>query len=598
MITARHLVPRSALVSRLARLALAVAAVTVLVACGPSGAVHPATPAETATATQAGGGQGHGQAAPENPPTAAPKVITPGYLHTSGSKIVDAAGKEVVLTGINWFGMETGTYAPHGIWSRNWESMLDQIADLGYNVIRLPYSNEILDPNSRPLEGVDYNANPDLRGLNGLEIMDKIVEGAGKRGIKIMLDRHRPTPTGQSKLWYVDQVSEKQWIADWVTLAKRYKDNDTVIAADLHNEPAGDSTWGTDDPKTDWRLAAERCGNAILSENPNWLIVVEGVEKYNNDWYWMGGSLQGAKSAPVRLDQPDKLVYSAHDYGPGVFNQGWFQDKSFPANLAAVWDEHWGYLVKQDIAPVIVGEFGGRSVGSDAEGVWQRTLVDYLKQNHISYTYWSLNPNSADTGGVLQDDWQTVNADKQAMLAGYQAPKLPIANPSAIDRTATAAARTNPLPAQQMKALFKTSKPEDKTNELALEVEIANQSAARIPIEDVTFSYWFAAPGVGPNDQTVSVDWASVDQKLMKIAVMPDVRDGQTYRIDVSFAKDAGMIQPGGNAEIKLRIKRSDQGTYAQSDSFSFKPQSNYGEDARIPLYFWGIKLWGEEPKG
>src|SRR5689334_22083136 len=37
-------------------------------------------------------------------------------LHAEGGRIVDAHGNEVVLTGVNWFGLETGTFAPHGLW--------------------------------------------------------------------------------------------------------------------------------------------------------------------------------------------------------------------------------------------------------------------------------------------------------------------------------------------------------------------------------------------------------------------------------------------------------------------------------------------------
>ena len=42
-----------------------------------------------------------------------------------------------------------------------------------------------------------------------------------------------------------------------------------VIGADLHNEPHSPACWGCGDPNTDWRLAAERAGNAILSVNSN-----------------------------------------------------------------------------------------------------------------------------------------------------------------------------------------------------------------------------------------------------------------------------------------------------------------------------------------
>src|SRR3990172_3718313 len=116
---------------------------------------------------------------------------TANFLHAEGGRIVNAQGKEVLLTGVNWFGMETGTFAPHGLWARSMDSMLDQIVELGFNTIRLPYSNEMFDPASKP-KGIDFGINPDLRGLTGLQIMDKVVEGARQRGLKIMLDQHRP----------------------------------------------------------------------------------------------------------------------------------------------------------------------------------------------------------------------------------------------------------------------------------------------------------------------------------------------------------------------------------------------------------------------
>lgn len=343
-------------------------------------------------------------------------------LHAEGGRLVDTAGNEAVLTGVNWFGLETDTFAPHGLWARNWAEMLDQMAGLGFNSMRLPYSNELFKPESHP-HGIDLGKNPDLNGLSGQQIMDKIVAGATDRGIMVVLDRHRPTASGQSKRWYTDHVDEATWIKDWTDLALRYHDNPLVIGADLHNEPCEQVTWGDGNKDTDWRLAAERAGKAILAVNPDWLIIVEGVDKYQDNWYWAGGNLMGARDNPVRLSDPTKLVYSAHDYGPGVYNQPWFTDATFPGNLQKLWNGRWAYLVKENIAPVLIGEFGGRSVGTDTEGVWQRTLVPYLKDNHVSYTYWCWNPNSRDTGGILADDWTTVNTDKMNLLKTYQAAK-------------------------------------------------------------------------------------------------------------------------------------------------------------------------------
>jgi len=66
-----------------------------------------------------------------------------GFLHTSGSKIVDSTGATVRLTGINWFGMETDNHTFHGLWAgRNatWKMQIDHMAQLGFNTIRVPYT--------------------------------------------------------------------------------------------------------------------------------------------------------------------------------------------------------------------------------------------------------------------------------------------------------------------------------------------------------------------------------------------------------------------------------------------------------------------------
>ncbi|MDL4819512.1 cellulase family glycosylhydrolase [Actinomadura opuntiae] len=342
-----------------------------------------------------------------------------GYWHTSGRQLLDADGQAVRMTGINWFGAETANYTPHGLWTRGYKDMLDQIKSLKYNTLRLPYSNQMLDPGSTP-NSIDYAKNPDLSGLNGLQVLDKIIAYAGQIGLKVVLDQHRPDSGAQSALWYTDAYPESRWISDWTMLARHYAGNTTVIGADLHNEPHSPACWGCGDQAKDWRLAAERAGNAVLAANPDCLIIVEGIDGYNGDNYWWGGNLQGAAAYPVRLNVPNRLVYSAHDYATSVYPQPWFSDPSFPSNLAGIWDKDWGYLYKNNVAPVLLGEFG-TTLADPRDQTWLRTLLSYLGTGTggISFTYWSWNPNSGDTGGILNDDWTTVNTTKQAYLDPY-----------------------------------------------------------------------------------------------------------------------------------------------------------------------------------
>jgi endoglucanase len=347
-----------------------------------------------------------------------------GYWHTNGKQILDSNNQVVRMTGVNWFGFETANYTPHGLWARGYKDMMNQMKSLGYNTIRLPYSNQLFDPGSTP-NSIRFDLSPDLQGLSGIQIMDKIVDYAGQIGLKILLDRHRPDSGAQSALWYTAQFPESRWISDWQMLATRYLGKTQIIGADLHNEPhgiqgGGGSTWGTGSMTSDWRLAAERAGDAIQAINPNWLIVVEGIDNFNNDGYWWGGNLQGAAQFPVRLNVANHLVYSAHDYATSVFPQPWFSDPSFPNNLVPLWNRMWGYLVQNNTAPVLIGEFGS-TLADPRDETWMRTLLNYLGTGNtgVSFTFWSWNPNSGDTGGILNDDWTTVNTRKQNILQPF-----------------------------------------------------------------------------------------------------------------------------------------------------------------------------------
>jgi endoglucanase len=69
---------------------------------------------------------------------AAAGAAAPGYLHTDGNRILDADNRPVRIAGVNWFGFETANYTVHGLWTRDYRSMLDQIKREGYNTLRLP----------------------------------------------------------------------------------------------------------------------------------------------------------------------------------------------------------------------------------------------------------------------------------------------------------------------------------------------------------------------------------------------------------------------------------------------------------------------------
>jgi endoglucanase len=393
------------------------------------------------------------------------RLLPDGYLRTRGAGIVDGGGNVVRFAGVNWYGFETPAMVVGGLDHQTIDDICARIVELGFNMIRLPFSLEMARSEDRVTEHLDQE--PVLRGFRPLEIMDRVIVAAGRHGLKVVLDSHR-SDAGWSLqsngLWYTPEYTESVWIETWVRLVERYRDMPTVIGCDLRNEPGGppqDPTapprlggaqWAAGGDGRDWAAAAERAGNAILDHHENLLICVEGVrDDPAGPWldgarqgYWPGGNLCGVGRAggdrraarPIRLSRPDRLVYSAHDYGSDMApHQAWTQLGSTASNAQAcrsVWDQTWGYLVRESIAPVWVGEFGtpnGLRIGDPtppeeftdvnghiAQGAWFTYLVDYIRGLGLSWSIWALNgtqspgpgrsPSDPEWYGVLDPTWR------------------------------------------------------------------------------------------------------------------------------------------------------------------------------------------------
>jgi aryl-phospho-beta-D-glucosidase BglC (GH1 family) len=333
--------------------------------------------------------------------------------------------------------------------------MLKQIHDLGFNCIRLPWCNSTLTGTPSGIQineyGVDKYTNEtglnlDLNGLSSIEVMDKIIIEAQKQGLYIILDNHSREPDGymSETLWYTSKTSESKWISDWETIAKRYKSYSNVVGYDLDNEPHGNmgtgmkppATWGYNQDgytNTDWKAAAEKCGKSLLNVNSNALIIVEGTEMYKDSTYWWGGNLKGVKDYPITGIPKANLIYSPHEYGPEVYDQSWFNESDFPNNMFKIWDDNFWFIQKNNIAPILIGEFGIKGENSanpsSKSYKWLTTLMAYVGSK-CSWTFWCMNPNSGDTGGLLKDDWVSVDQSKYNILKPYLASGSAITNSS------------------------------------------------------------------------------------------------------------------------------------------------------------------------
>ncbi len=461
-----------------------------------------------------------------------------GNWTTSGVDILNPAGQQFIISGINWYGFETTSYVAHGLYAQDYTYILNEIKQYGYNTIRIPFSNEMWK--SDPIPGSSrVSACPQCKGLHSRDILALIINYAGSIGLHVILDNHRSEAGNSNEangLWYIttskNYYPESSWMSDWIhiedwvhgvkqtegatdTVTVNLNASDgypIVLGFDLRNEPhtvcshtgcnyLGGSTWGTGDgidptvnpnpnpfaPSCaatsschDWRLAAERAGDSILGEaaTNSWaypLIFVEGISQYPTamgtpasgpyDFYWDGGELLGVNGnagnpgGPIVLNAGgnasslgpavnNQIVYSAHDYGPSVYAQPWFNTSTCYASgcssssLADLWETHWGFIDTANVdpvwpghssfpwantgataytsAPVWLGEFGTGNSSSDlvtsgagSEGQWFTDLVNFIQSSYVltngnnsgisvkdlNWTYWALN--SEDSFALL-----------------------------------------------------------------------------------------------------------------------------------------------------------------------------------------------------
>ena len=399
----------------------------------------------------------------DNSNTGSSNTNNDDWLHIDGSDIKDKNGNVVRLTGANWFGFNCGERVLHGLWSADIDVLLSQCADRGINILRIPISTELLlewkdgkaDKAGNFSNSSDWTFNPELVNADGtpmntLQVMDKLMVLCKRHGIKVLIDCHSAKADNSGHvypMWYNTEagITTQDWIDGWKFIVDRYKNDDTFIAADLENEPHGkrDETeyakWDDSTDVNNWKYAAQKCSEEILKINPNMLILVEGIEQnpiegtswsdpaqktnegyINYEGAWWGGNLRLVGSDPISFaDHPEwnqQIMYSPHDYGPSVYNQAWF-DKDFTEEtlLDDYWYRAWAYLVEEHKSPLLMGEWGGHMDGGKNEK-WLNLLAGYMNKKNISHTFWCLNPNSGDTGGLLDSSFINWDEDKYGLL--------------------------------------------------------------------------------------------------------------------------------------------------------------------------------------
>ncbi|MFF7242601.1 glycoside hydrolase family 5 protein [Embleya sp. NPDC008237] len=454
----------------LARSALALTAVAAGLLIGPqAGAGTPAAPATPQTTPQA----------------SALAASWTAPLSASGRWIVDANGDRFKLRSANWAGAQ-GTWngsgdignaanhhsgensngMPLGLDRASLPTILAGFHAVGINSIRLPFSNEMVHTTTTVPDAA-VAANPQLRGKTPLQVFDAVVAALTADGFAVVLNNHTGTTrwccgVDGNERWNTSR-STADWVADWITMANRYKTNKRVVGADLYNEVrrniTDDPNWGWGNDK-DWQAASLEAGNRILTEaNPDLLIMVEGIN-------WTGIPLDGLPHGrptltPVRtlshtLVNPNKLVYAAHFYGytgpnhSGAYGLGETHDPRYQDltrdQLFAEIDRSAQFVTadgQHHTAPVWISEFGTGAEETDPVArAWFTNFTDYLVARDLDFAYW---PLVGWKGNGQGDSWALLRFDPTGARSGI-ADDPADWRATAWTKLIGAAGRTGPVP--------------------------------------------------------------------------------------------------------------------------------------------------------
>jgi endoglucanase len=348
-------------------------------------------------------------------------VATP--LSTSGRFIVDAHGRRVRLAGVNWYGASEDMGVPAGLDRADRSALAGLIAAQGFNCVRLPFSVWMTEQTASVPQQY-LAANPDLHGKTPLEVYDACVQALTGRGLIVIPNCHLLDfgwcckNTDNNGLWFNDRWTAAKFTAAWQNIAKRYASNPLVAGMDIKNEPRPATvgghelkpTWGTGG-QTDFAAMYTSVGNLIHQINPHPLIICEGLN--------YAGDLTGVARHPVRLTEPNKVVYSMHDYswcghGPGETQ----------AAYIAQMTKNGGYILTDNVAPLWVGEFGDNAstlapqTSTTGPGGWWNNIQAWLAEADVDWCWWAVNPTHGQSSipGTLQIQNQWGAAEPYGLL--------------------------------------------------------------------------------------------------------------------------------------------------------------------------------------
>ena len=315
-------------------------------------------------------------------------------LKVSGTKLVDATGKTVVLHGVAKMGTEYmceggGVFDNSG-WGSDDNSppgtnFMQALASWKVNVVRIPLAEDCwLNTNGVATGGTAYQT-PIIA----------FVKQLNTAGIYVILDLHVVEYNASQGPQRYDMADTDHSLAFWTSVANTFKGDNAVIF-DLYNEPQNidAACWLNGGCTTSQGYQAagmQQMLNNVRATGASNVVMIGGLDDAGEASAWVS-------NPPKDTLNPSQLAVSWHAYDVGfTWNCGSFDasclDPDFASDLAGTPSTY----------PVITGEFGEIDTCA-SEDSFVNAIMTYLDGLGESYVAWTFNINSSCPGPYLISD--------------------------------------------------------------------------------------------------------------------------------------------------------------------------------------------------
>jgi len=344
-------------------------------------------------------------------------IINNGFVRVEGEQLVKPNGEKLFLKGMglgNWLLPEgymwkfdkatsprkinqvvsqlVGPAAARDFWKAYRDNYITRqdiayLKDLGMNSVRVAIDFRVFTPERHPEVWLE----------SGFKRLDQLVEWCKQEGMYLILDMHA-APGGQTgenidngwgyPFLFTSAESQQRVIDIWEKLARRYRDEASVLGYDLLNEPIP-TFEGYDTLNKHLEPLYQRITKAIRAIDTNHIIIVEGAQWSTN-------------FAVFSKPFDDEMIYSFHKY--------WM-----PPEQEQI-QEYMDFRSKYKV-PLWLGESG------ENDDTWVASFRKLLEKNNIGWSFWPYKKLDSERGVVSiskPEGWEKIVAFQKQWGADFE----------------------------------------------------------------------------------------------------------------------------------------------------------------------------------